>query len=168
MQVSTPTGMRSSGVRDGIVTAPFGCASATGASYCWRPVLIRGARSCIGVEFLVLDDGAEDAASTDDLVTGASLDSEHEKSPIMLGQSRGGADGGSGGDSLQMVHFDARADGNRSRRQFRHDCLSCGNFHQADHMRRGKYGGQARIERSDSPLMEHDFFDARLQAGAEL
>lgn len=62
-----------------------------------------------------------------------------------------------------MVHFDPRANGNRSSGQFRLNRLRGRYLHHPDHRGRGKYGWQLWIEVGESPFVRDDFLDRSFQ-----
>jgi len=88
-----------------------------------------------------LDNGSEYSATPDEVNTRACLDIKDQEPPLVLDQPGGRSHGRTRRHCLQMVHLDPRADGDRAQRQFREDGLRRGDFHQADHVRRGQDSG---------------------------
>lgn len=75
------------------------------------------------------DDGAADVAAADEDVAGARLDFENEKAAFVANVTRLGADSFALRHSLEVVHFNARADADVAGRQVRANGFGGGDFH---------------------------------------
>ncbi len=121
-----------------------------------------------GVKFFRLDYSAVHIAAADDDICRTRFHFENKKASSLLYKTRGSADSRSRCQRLQMIHFDSRAYGDRSGRQFGKNRLCCCVFHHADHCGRRKNCGQTRIEMRECPLVGNDSLDGRLQSQARL
>src|SRR5580658_6295637 len=125
-------------------------------------------RSGVGLGFCLelggLDDGAENAAATDDVFAGAGDGFEDEEAAFVSGETRVSADIGSDRGGFQVVNFDSCADSDGAGREFVADSLRGGYFHHSDHGGSGKDSGQARVVILDGPFEGNGELDCGFEA----
>jgi len=118
------------------------------------------------LKFRRFNDGSMDSPAPNQMIARAGFHFENHEAPLVLHQPRGRLNGSSFRYRFQMVHFDPRANGNRSSRQVRLNRLRSRYFHHPDHRWRRKHGRQLRVVMSESPFSRDYFVHHGLKAYA--
>ena len=108
----------------------------------------------------MIDDGVKDASAPDHVGPAPRFHLEDQAAPIDFHELGGGAHRRSDRHGLEMIHFNAHANLNRTGRQGAPGSLGAGIFHEADHRGRGENRRPIRVVvserefRSDNALAE--------------